>query len=128
MRKLTGILFLLLAFAASLAATQTTSHYETKTGFLIPSQCQPRPGMTKPKGSYDDWPAPHTTECALREACIKSGYGLWAEDKFFRFDEKGQKIALEYFKTTKRTSYNKVEVLGEFRDGQVGLEMMRPVD
>lgn len=92
---------------------------DTKTGFLIPSQCQPAGGegvKPVPKGSTDAWPAPHTTACALEPACIESGYGLWVVDRFYRFDENGQKKALHYFKTTRRSSYNKVRVKGDFRD------------
>ncbi|MEE8583805.1 MAG: hypothetical protein V3T83_03030, partial [Acidobacteriota bacterium] len=49
---------------------------EAQTGFLIPSQCKPEEGkVPQPKGNTDAWPAPHTTDCALRPACIASGYG-----------------------------------------------------
>lgn len=93
---------------------------ESKTGFLIPSQCQPREGGSRPEGPYDEWPAPHTTECALAEGCIASGYGLWVMDAkaFYRLDEAGQARALEYFRTTKRTSYNKVAIIGDFSDAE----------
>ncbi len=90
---------------------------ETMAGFLIPSQCKSEEGVKpEPKGSTDAWPAPHTTACALRPACIKSGYGLWVVDRFYRFDEAGHEKALLYFQTTKRTSYNKVRVTGDFGD------------
>ena len=99
-------------------AAHTGPERELKIGFLIPSQCQPREGATKSNGSSDEWPAPHTTECALAEGCIASGYGLWVMDEkaFYRLDEAGQQLALEYFRTTKRTSYNKVEIVGDFAD------------
>lgn len=115
----------------ALAAGSGTRERESKTGFLIPSQCQPREGATRPEGPYDEWPAPHTTECALAEACIASGYGLWVmkEKAFYRLDEAGQQIALEYFQATKRTSYNKVEIVGDFTDEQsVEIIEMRPTD
>jgi len=104
---------------------------ESKTGFLIPSQCQPSDGAAAPDGPYDDWPAPHTTACALREACIASGYGLWVmeDDAFYRFDEAGQALALAYFRTTKRTSYNKVAIAGDFEDPEsVEVFEMEPTD
>ena len=90
---------------------------ETKTGFLIPSQCKPEEGVEpQPEGATDAWPAPHTTACALQPACVESGYGLWVVDRFYRFDAAGQEKALRYFRTTKRTSYNKVRVSGDFGD------------
>lgn len=93
---------------------------ERKVGFLIPSQCKPVDGMKGPEGPYDEWPAPHTTECALRKGCIESGYGLWVMDEktFYQFDGEGQQQALDYFRTTVRTSYNKVAIVGDFRDAE----------
>lgn len=120
-----GIAFALTALLGlplgiGLRADDESRRKESKTGFLIPSQCRPDEGAARPQGPYDEWPAPHTTECALREACIASGYGLWVmEDKvFYRLDETGQQLALDYFRTTRRTSYNKVEIIGDFRDAE----------
>ena len=119
-----GIAFSLLAAILCVAivlpsAASVDASIETKTGFLIPSQCKPEEGVKpEPKGATDAWPAPHTTACSLEPACIASGYGLWVEDRFFRLDDEGQRQALEYFQTTKRTSYNKVELTGDFRDPQ----------
>ncbi len=103
---------------------------EIKTGFLIPSQCKPEEGLKpEPKGSTDAWPAPHTTACALRLACIESGFGLWVVDRFYHFDKAGHEKALRYFQTTKRTSYNKVRVTGDFRDpGAVRVEKILLTD
>ncbi len=122
MRRFTSTLRHLLytaVFGLVVGGVLATDQVETKTGFLIPSQCQPATGegvKPEPKGSSDAWPAPHTTACALEPACIESGYGLWVVDRFYRFDEDGQKKALHYFKTTPRTSYNKLRVTGDFRD------------
>lgn len=119
----------LLVLAAILPiAVLAAEPYERKSGFVIPSQCQPREGGARPSGPYDDWPAPHTTKCALEDACIASGYGLWSEGRFYRFDEKGQALALEYFKSTRRTSYHKLEVLGEFDEKAVAVKGLEPVD
>ncbi len=126
-------LITLLALVANpeLLAHDGSPDRETKTGFLIPSQCQPQEGAARPKGPYDEWPAPHTTECSLREACIASGYGLWVMDEktFYRFDEAGHTLALDYFRTTRRTSYNKVEIVGDFGDVEsVEIFEMQPTD
>lgn len=111
------------------ASVGTLAETEKKTGFLIPSQCKPEEGkVPQPKGSTDAWPAPHTTECALRPACIASGYGLWVQDRFFKFDEEGQRKALKYFRTTKRSSYHKVEVRGDFSQGLAQVKSIKPVD
>jgi hypothetical protein len=128
LKKFAALTITALIVGVLLASAQDVSPYQRKVGFLIPSQCQPQEGAKKPEGPYDDWPAPHTTECALLEACIKSGYGLWAEDRFFRFDESGQEMALEYFRSTPRTSYHKVEILGNFGGAKVKVKKLRMVD
>ena len=109
-----------LSLGIGLRADEESRSKESKTGFLIPNQCRPVEGAARPKGPYDEWPAPHTTECALRQACIASGYGLWVmeEKAFYRLDEAGQQLALDYFRTTRRTSYNKVEITGDFSDAE----------
>ena len=120
-----------LSTGVELIAASESPGRETKIGFLIPSQCQPTEGATRPKGPYDEWPAPHTTECALEEACIASGYGLWVmeEKAFYRLDEAAHELALDYFRTTQRTSYNKVEIVGDFADTEsVEIFEMRPTD
>ncbi len=123
--KKTLLTVISLGFVAAIAFAKE----ETKTGFVIPSQCQPKTeGVPQPEGSRNAWPAPHTTACALEDACIKSGYGLWVQDRFFRFDERGQEIALAYFETTPRTSYNKVAVTGDFSGDVVKVRFLRMVD
>ena len=81
-----------------LSAERAITRPESKIGFLIPSQCRPTGSGARPEGPYDAWPAPHTTECALAEGCIASGYGLWVmeEKAFYRLDEAGQERALEH--------------------------------
>ena len=123
-------LVLLLASVLAFAGEPTQAAPETKTGFLIPSQCKSEEGVKpQPKGATDAWPAPHTTACALRPACIESGYGLWVEDRFYRLDQGGQQKALRYFRTTKRTSYNKVKIRGDFSDPTaVKVKRIQPTD
>lgn len=120
-RIVTGSLVVIAACAAiGYGRDSETPASEAKSGFLIPSQCQPREGMSLPDGPYDAWPAPHTTRCALEPGCIESGYGLWVieEEVFYRFDRAGQRLALDYFRSTERTSYNKVAITGDFSDSQ----------
>ncbi len=111
-------------------STASQASEQAKIGFLIPSQCKSEEGVVpQPKGATDAWPAPHTTQCALQPACIESGYGLWVRDRFYRLDEAGQVMALEYFHATPRTSYNKVVVMGDFsRPGIVRARRILAVD
>ena len=121
---------LLLAVLGLVLALPARAASETKVGFLIPSQCKSEEGVKpEPQGATDAWPAPHSTACALRPACIASGYGLWVEDRFYRLDEDGHELALEYFRTTKRTSYNKVRLTGDFSDAlSVSVDSLEATD
>ena len=56
----------------------------------------------------------HTRECALMPACQKSGYGVFTwENKYLKFDEAGNRKALEAIKTSKKEDDLEVEVTGE---------------
>lgn len=60
----------------------------------------------------------HTRECALMAACQKSGYGVYTSDnKFFSFDEAGNRKALEAIKASKKLDDLEVVVTGEVQKG-----------
>ncbi|MFN0087150.1 MAG: hypothetical protein ACKVX9_17310 [Blastocatellia bacterium] len=53
--------------------------------------------------------AEHTKECALMEDCVKGGYGVYADGKWYPFDAKGNELAKTAFeKTDKDSSANKL--------------------
>ena len=81
---------------------------EARIGYVIPSACS-TPGRI---GASERHAKNHTTECALRESCEASGYGLWTEGRFLRFDTKGHEQALAYLKSTDRDDDNLVSVTG----------------
>src|SRR5262249_60699647 len=41
--------------------------------------------------------AEHTRDCALMEECVKSGYGIYADGKWYPFDAKGNELAKAMF-------------------------------
>src|SRR5690348_17023235 len=56
----------------------------------------------------------HTRECALMPDCQKSGYGVVTRDnQFLKFDEAGNRKALEAIKASKKLDDLEVEVTGE---------------
>ena len=44
----------------------------------------------------------HSKSCALKEYCKASDYGVLVEGRFLKFDEAGDKLALEFLEKTKK--------------------------
>jgi hypothetical protein len=63
--------------------------------------------------------ADHTKECALMEECVKSGYGIFADGKWFPFDAKGKTLAKELFEKTAKKDRIKMTVEGMKHDGKI---------
>ena len=60
--------------------------------------------------------AAHTKACALMEECVASGYGVFSEGKWYKFDEAGDGMALELIENTERKKGIMVEVTGKMDD------------
>lgn len=87
--------FLIAAFAVSGLALgglnlKANEHEgEGWNGVLIDAACG-----AKQKTEEDA--AAHPKSCAMKEACAKSGYGLFKDDMFIKFDAKGNDLAKKY--------------------------------
>jgi hypothetical protein len=55
----------------------------------------------------------HTRDCALMPDCVKSGYGIFMNDKFIPFDATGNKQALAALKVSNKPDNLRVKVTGE---------------
>lgn len=60
----------------------------------------------------------HTTACALEDDCKESGYGVLIDGKYHKFDEAGDKLAVEYLQKTKSKDNLFVEVKGS-HEGEI---------
>lgn len=87
---------------ASLAAVFTlTASAAQVDGYLIDKLCSKKDPKT------------HTLECALMDACQKSGYAVvTADGKLLSFDAKGNEQAIKALKATKMKDNIKVSVTG----------------
>lgn len=66
----------------------------------------------------------HTRECAL--ACAKSGYGiLTQDDKFLKFDEKGNKEVLAQLKASNKSDHLRVNVTGDVEGSTLKVESVK---
>ena len=60
--------------------------------------------------------AAHTRDCALEEECAASGYGVFSEGKWYKFDEAGDEMASELLENTDTEKGIMVEVTGKMKD------------
>jgi len=91
---------------------KATSGEKTYKGYLADKMCGT--GFTK-TGDAKTAAAKakkHTKDCALEENCKASGYGLIIGGKFHKFNDAGDKLALEYLNKTKKESNLVVQVKG----------------
>ncbi len=78
----------------------------TLIGYL--SDCQCGESMESVKMA-----AEHTKECCLMDACAKSGFGIYANGKFIKFDKEGSDKAKAFLMALKKEKDLKVKVKGK---------------
>src|SRR5882724_9988174 len=66
----------------------------------------------------------HTKDCGLMKDCVKSGYGIFSEGKWYEFDDKGSKLALAIFNKTKNKDHIKATVEGQLHEGKIMVEKL----
>ena len=59
----------------------------------------------------------HSKDCALDDHCAGSGYGIFSDGKFYKFDEKGSARAKELIEKSKREKGLFFEAKGTVGDG-----------
>ena len=68
----------------------------------------------------------HTRECALMPDCQKSGYGVFTfENKFLKFDDAGNRKALEAIKASKKLDDLEVEITGEIQGDTIRVATLK---
>lgn len=97
MKRIATLLFLVLAVTLVAGAADQT----TVKGYLMDKMCG---------GAHPEKASSHAKACA--EKCSKSGFGVVADGKFIGFDEKGDKLAANLLKKSKKTEGIEVEVKG----------------
>ena len=94
---------LVLMTAALVAQDKTV----TLDGYMIDNAC-----ASSDKAKDKTWIKTHSTSCATMEACEKSGYAVFANDKLYKFDDAGNASAAEVIKNTKSKKGLHVKVEG----------------
>jgi hypothetical protein len=88
---------------------ENTTHL---TGYVVDAMCAK--GMAK-KDNPMEKAAMHTKKCSLEEGCAASGFGVFSDGKWYKFDEKGDAMAIELIKASKAEKGIMVEAIGEMK-------------
>jgi len=82
-------------------------------GYIVDAMCAG--GMMK-KDDPMAQAAKHTKGCALEEACAESGYGVFSDGKYYKFDKAGDTMALALIKKSDTKAGMMVHVEGVMMD------------
>ena len=120
------VLGFVMAFVLA-ASPFVMAHEKVKlTGHLSDVMCATGHLKGSPEG-LTKFATEHTKECGLMADCIKSGYGVVADGKWYPFDEKGNTLAKEVFEKTSKNDHIKVVVDGMTHDGTVLVQSITEV-
>ena len=79
--------------------------------------------MCSEKDAVKADPDKHPAKCAV--ACAKSGYGIMADGKYLKFDEKGNEQIASELKSTKKTDHLRVTVDGERKGDTIAVKSVK---
>jgi hypothetical protein len=88
------------------------------TGYVVDASCAK--DMAESPSPMDS-AAAHTKKCALQEMCQASGYGLFSDGKWYKFDTNGDAKATAFIKKTTKKDHLMVDVTGTMEDGKLTL-------
>ena len=122
--KRNSILLMLVGTLLIGAATVAWAHEKVKlTGHIVDVMCFAEHSKDLSDAAKQEAAAKaaaeHTKECALMEECIKSGYGIYADGKWYPLDAKGNELAKAMFEKTGKKDNIKVTVEGMKHDGKI---------
>jgi hypothetical protein len=125
-----GCAILFAAFSLSAQAKtekKEMSGEKTYKGFLADKMCGT--GFTKSGDAQKaaEKAKKHTKDCALEENCKASGYGLIIGAKFHKFNDAGDKLALEYLNKTKKENNLVVQVKGTMDGDMLNVTSVKDV-
>jgi hypothetical protein len=113
MRKTLAVLCALaLCISAALQAQGKPGDAKPVTlkGYVVDAMCAA--GIVK-KTNPMEKAANHTRECCFHEACAASGFGLFYDGKWVKFDAKGSDLAKKALEVSKREKGMYFEVTGK---------------
>jgi hypothetical protein len=117
-----------IALSLAVAASAAFAHEKVKlTGYLVDVMCAAGHVKDSPEDATR-FAAEHTKECALMQECIKSGFGLFSDGKWYPFDDKGNEIAKGLVEKTTKKDHIKVTVEAMKHEGKLLVEKITEVE
>jgi hypothetical protein len=107
-----------LAFAqegGSAAGSKAPQKVETLHGYVVDAACAK--GISK-KQNIMERAAAHTRDCALQDGCAASGFGVFSDSKWYKFDQNGDRLAKALLEKTEHEKGIAVDVTGRPEGGQ----------
>ncbi|MFN0158378.1 MAG: hypothetical protein ACKVRP_09950 [Bacteroidota bacterium] len=98
------------------ASIKTDMEQTVLHGYVVDAMCAK--GMSKNSEKVMEKAASHSKSCAMHEGCASSGFGVFSEGKWYKFDEVGDKQAMELIKNSKADKGMMVEVSGVQKEGK----------
>ncbi len=115
-------LLLSLMAPAIVFAAVVLAHEKVKlTGYVVDVMCAADHTKDKAEDAMKI-ASEHTKSCGLMDECVKSGYGIFADGKWYPFDAKGNELAKAMFEKTRKKDHIKVIVEGMKHDGKILVE------
>ena len=123
MLRILSVLVLSTLVAVSGYAQDAKKVEKTKvTGYVVDAMCAK--GMAKKENPMEK-AAMHTKQCALEEGCAASGFGVFSDGKYHKFDKKGDELALALIKESKTEKGMIVEVEGMQKDDMLAVASIK---
>lgn len=124
MNKIVG-LFVLASFVALPALAQekkAEGKSVTLHGYVVDVMCSKK--MSK-SGTAMEKAANHTKDCALSDGCAASGYGIFSDGKYYKFDAAGSKEAKAMLEKSTKEKGMLFDVTGKMKGGTVAVASMK---
>jgi len=118
-----AIILSMLALGLIVVSTVRAHEKVKLTGYVVDVVCAADHTKDTPEDATK-FAAEHTKECALMEECVKSGYGIFADGKWYPFDAKGNTLAKALFEKTAKKDHVKATVEGMKHEGKILVEKL----
>jgi hypothetical protein len=121
MKYLIALCTVVLSFVLT-AGAQEESKPVTLKGYVVDQMCAGKMAM---KENAMEKAGGHTKECALNDQCAESGFGIFSDGKYYKFDEKGSATAKSLIEKSKREKALYFVAKGTVGEGTMTLATLR---
>jgi hypothetical protein len=120
-RKLINPAFaLLVALSLVGLASAQGNKASTLTGYIVDKACSG--GLKKENPEATAVGHSGSKGCALKEPCANSGFGVFADGKYYEFDENGNAMAKTALQKSSKEKGAKFKVVGKVSEGKMTVD------